>query len=85
MLDSLKEYFELVVSILIGGYGLVPLLMWVGVSYILGLFRNRVKVGFWLVFLISLILSPVAGLIVVFISKIDSNTHGNTKPQKSRT
>lgn len=41
---------------------------WIGLSFLVGLLGNGKKIGFWGVFFISLLLSPIIGLIVALVS-----------------
>jgi phosphate/sulfate permease len=44
-------------------------LLWVVFSFIVGIIAAERKIGFWSAFFISLILSPLIGLILTFFSK----------------
>src|SRR4051812_15007150 len=44
------------------------LFLWIGLSLLVGAFGSSRKIGFWGAFIVSLLLSPLGGLIVSLIS-----------------
>jgi hypothetical protein len=44
------------------------LLPWVGGSILVGLVGKSTKAGFWIPFILSLLLSPLTGIIIVLMS-----------------
>ncbi len=44
-------------------------LIWIGICVVIGLLGRKKPFGFWFYFLLSLLLSPVVGLVVVLLMK----------------
>lgn len=52
------------------------ILLWVILSFIVGMFGSNKKIGYWGTFFVSLLLSPLIGLIIALVSadKAPANT-----------
>lgn len=58
------------------------LLPWIGSSILVGLVGTTTKTGFWITFLLSLVLSPMAGIVLVLLSARKATGSGEDKTAK---
>jgi hypothetical protein len=53
---------------------------WFGLSFLVAWLGSTRAIGFWFSLILSFILSPLVGLIIVVLSDIKSNSNDNDKP-----
>ena len=53
------------------------LLPWIGSSILVGWVGKTTKTGFWITFILSLVFSPLAGIVIVLLSGKKDTTHNS--------
>jgi hypothetical protein len=56
------------------------ILLWFGLSFVVAWLGSTRKIGFWFSLLLSFLLSPVFGLVIVLLSAINPDNSDSDKP-----
>lgn len=66
----MEHFSRLPIVGFLGGFEWVLIILWIGISYGIAKISDKGIIPFWIAFLVSIFITPIAGLIVALISLV---------------